>query len=95
MEHSVISNTGDDGFAMWSNGDKLGGVTFYNNTVNFPRWDGHWPAQADCDDAARPDVANGTWGVNCECIPCIATRPLTARLRRQASRCMEGARGTG
>jgi len=65
VEQSVISNTGDDGFAMWSNGDKLSNVVFANNTMNFPRWDGHWPAQVDCDDPARPDVANGTWGVNC------------------------------
>lgn len=65
VENSMISNTGDDGFAMWSNGNKLTHVVFRNNTMQFPRWDGVWPEQKDCNDQSRPDVANGTWGVNC------------------------------
>lgn len=74
VEDSVIANTGDDGFAVWSNGDKLTNVTFRNNTMAYPRCcDGVWagkplypPPQPDCSNTSisGPYPYPG-WGVNC------------------------------
>merc|ERR1712070_329995 len=71
---SHMRNTGDDGFAIWSNGDKLTNVVFRNNTMEFPRCCNRvWDGVPDVPPPA-PDCSNSTpggpldypgWGVNC------------------------------
>lgn len=74
VENTVIRNSGDDGFAMWSNGDKLTNIVFRNNTAEHPRccnrvWDGeprYPPPAPDCSNSTQGGpLPYPGWGVNC------------------------------